>query len=342
MKRRRRTTKNPDPTEAGQGWAFGPFELSIERGLLVSAGAEISISPKPLAALLFLVRNRERVVSRAELLEAVWPDVTVSDAAFASVLRDLRRALGDTATESRFVATLRGRGLRFVAPVRPLASGPPNPWDEAQQHLEQALRALQLVHESRGQAAAGEPASELRERGDLLVALARARWSGGSIQDARETFLDAASEGRLRRDGAILARAALGFAGRTDVTPGVNREAVALLEEALTQLPPGDSALRAEVMARLGTESYYADVVGRAMPLTADAVAMAERVGDSAALAYALTARNFVLRGPEESPTERLSLSDRAIALTAAAHDEAWTPHPGSGQSMGPRISPDG
>ena len=57
----------------------------------------------------------------------------------------------------------------------------------------------------------------------------------------------------------MLARAALGFTGRTDATPGVNRPAVALLEEALAALPEGEVALRAEVMARLGTELYYDD-----------------------------------------------------------------------------------
>ncbi|MBW2288033.1 MAG: transcriptional regulator [Deltaproteobacteria bacterium] len=306
------------PVEESRGWSFGPFELLPGRGLVRDDGVDVEIAAKPLAVLQHLVRHRERVVSRRELLEAIWPGVSVSDSALTSVLRDLRRALGESGDEIRFVATYRGRGLRFRAPVRAVqVQSGASEWQEAARHFERALRALDLVSASRGQATGNEPHRELRERGDLLVALARARWAGGSTDSARSAFLYAARVGRRTGDGQILAEAALGYAGRTDVTPGVNREAVSLLEEALASLPDGDSALRAELLARLGTESYYEVDPRRSDDLTREAMAMAERIPDKGVLGYAITARHFVLQRPEVSPRERLALGERVLSLFA-------------------------
>jgi DNA-binding winged helix-turn-helix (wHTH) protein len=96
---------------------FGEFELNESAGELFRRGAPVKLHPKPLAVLLHLIRNRERVVSKDELLAAVWPDVSVSALALWSAVRDLRRALGDTDTAERIIETVRGRGVRFVARV---------------------------------------------------------------------------------------------------------------------------------------------------------------------------------------------------------------------------------
>jgi tetratricopeptide (TPR) repeat protein len=77
----------------------------------------VPIARKPGELLHLLLRHRDRIVSRREILEGLWPGIRVSDAAFASTLRDLRRALGDAGRRSRYIATLRARGLRFLAPV---------------------------------------------------------------------------------------------------------------------------------------------------------------------------------------------------------------------------------
>lgn len=121
-----------------ESWAFGAFELRSDGRLLQDDGSEVALAAKPVAMLLHLVRHRERVVPRAELLEAIWPGVSISDAAFDSALRDLRRALGDRARKARFVATLRSRGLRFVAPVREIL--PDDAWHEASTHFAGASR----------------------------------------------------------------------------------------------------------------------------------------------------------------------------------------------------------
>ncbi|HEX4338024.1 MAG TPA: AAA family ATPase [Polyangiaceae bacterium] len=74
----------------------------------------VKIQPKPLALLAHLIAHRDRVISKEELLEQLWPGVTVSEQAMSSALRDLRRALDETAEQPRALQTVRGRGFRFV------------------------------------------------------------------------------------------------------------------------------------------------------------------------------------------------------------------------------------
>ena len=95
--------------------AFGPFVLDLVRGELLRAGELVALAPKPLAVLAYLAANRDRSVPKHELLKQVWPDVYVSEAAFASALKDLRRAIGDDGARQSVIRTLRRRGYRFVA-----------------------------------------------------------------------------------------------------------------------------------------------------------------------------------------------------------------------------------
>jgi DNA-binding winged helix-turn-helix (wHTH) protein len=97
------------------GIAFGPFLLDLARGELVRAGELVPLAPKPLALLGYLAANRDRAVPKQELRKQVWPDVFVSEAALASALKDLRRALGDDGARQSVIRTLRRRGYRFVA-----------------------------------------------------------------------------------------------------------------------------------------------------------------------------------------------------------------------------------
>jgi DNA-binding winged helix-turn-helix (wHTH) protein/tetratricopeptide (TPR) repeat protein len=189
-------------------------------------------------------------------------------------------------------------------------------YGEAARLFASALRALDL--RAAGRASGSAAASDRREQTELLLMLGRARWLGGGTEQGREAFTRAAGLAREARDAEMLARAALGFAGRTDATPGVNREAVALLEEALAGLPSADAALRAELLARLGTELYYEAGGARADALTAKALAVAERLGDGALLSYALSARHYALLRADVDPRQRLALAERLVELAGA------------------------
>jgi DNA-binding winged helix-turn-helix (wHTH) protein/tetratricopeptide (TPR) repeat protein len=97
---------------------FEGFELDLARGELRRDGGLVEIQSKLLALLVYLVEHRDRFVTKAELLEQVWPDVFVSEQALFTALRDLRRILGDDGAAQRLIRSWRGRGYRFVAPVR--------------------------------------------------------------------------------------------------------------------------------------------------------------------------------------------------------------------------------
>ena len=75
------------------------------------------LRPLPAALLFHLLRHRHRIVPKEELHRVLWPDTSVSDAALASAVRDLRRILRDDGENQEIVRTFRGRGYRLVAPV---------------------------------------------------------------------------------------------------------------------------------------------------------------------------------------------------------------------------------
>jgi TolB-like protein len=76
------------------------------------------VEPQVFALLTHLVENRDRLVSRDELLEKVWDGRVVSDAAIASRIKSARQALGDDGTAQRYIRTAHRQGFRFVAPVK--------------------------------------------------------------------------------------------------------------------------------------------------------------------------------------------------------------------------------
>jgi DNA-binding winged helix-turn-helix (wHTH) protein len=97
--------------------SFGEFVLDESGFQLRRKGRPVSIEPRALRLLLHLARNRGRAVPRAEIAAILWPDHVVSDASLKEAVNLARRAVGDTASAPSVVATLRGHGYRFVAPV---------------------------------------------------------------------------------------------------------------------------------------------------------------------------------------------------------------------------------
>jgi DNA-binding winged helix-turn-helix (wHTH) protein/TolB-like protein len=94
---------------------FGPFRLDAVRRRLERDGEPVELAGKPMELLLALVAARDRVVGRDELLAQVWPDVVVEEANLTQNVSVLRKALGEEPGENRYVATVPGRGYRFVA-----------------------------------------------------------------------------------------------------------------------------------------------------------------------------------------------------------------------------------
>src|SRR5277367_460684 len=97
---------------------FGDFRLDPTRGGLYRAGEHIPLTPKALTMLLVLVENRSRVLSKEELMKAVWPDAFVEEGNLPFTIHFVRKALGEKNGSARFVETLPRQGYRFVAPVQ--------------------------------------------------------------------------------------------------------------------------------------------------------------------------------------------------------------------------------
>lgn len=115
--------------------AFGDFEFDEERWELRRNGTAIGVPPKVMQTIGILVRNRDRVVSNEELFATLWPDVVVTEASLAKSIRIARQILGDDGNAQQFIKTTRGRGYRFVAPVRESqrrrSTRPPPPVDDS-------------------------------------------------------------------------------------------------------------------------------------------------------------------------------------------------------------------
>ncbi len=99
----------------------------LDEGLfqLRRGGSRVKIEPKVFDLLLHLVRHRDRVLSKDELLDAVWPGEAVSESVLPHCVAAARRAIGDDRVRQRTIQTIHGRGYRFVARVREVASTPP-------------------------------------------------------------------------------------------------------------------------------------------------------------------------------------------------------------------------
>jgi TolB-like protein/class 3 adenylate cyclase len=99
-------------------FVFGDHLLDIDRRELRRGGELIAIEPQVFDLLVYLVQNRHRVVSKDDLVEAVWGGRIVSESTLTSRINAVRRAIGDSGEAQRLIRTLPRKGIRFVGVVR--------------------------------------------------------------------------------------------------------------------------------------------------------------------------------------------------------------------------------
>ena len=97
--------------------AFGEYRLDIGRRELRRGSAPVALEPKAFDLLAFLISNRDRVVSKDDLLAAVWDGRIVSESAITTRINAVRRALGDDGTTQGVIRTFNRKGLRFIGEV---------------------------------------------------------------------------------------------------------------------------------------------------------------------------------------------------------------------------------
>lgn len=182
-------------------YRFEGFELDPAKGELRKDGTPVALEPQVFALLNLLVANRDRLVSRAEVVDQVWEGRAVTDSAVDSRLKSLRRALGDDGLTQRLVRTVHGRGFRFVAPVAVEASGEVAP-DLGGRPALAVLPFLPLGDPGPYAAVADALPHE------LIAELARLRWlfvtARGSAFRFRDPDLDPQTVGRVLGVGYLL------------------------------------------------------------------------------------------------------------------------------------------
>src|ERR1700681_752226 len=98
-------------------YCFGPYVLDSKRRTLHCDKSPIPITPKAFDVLLFLAQNPNRLITKDELLKAVWGDAFVEEGNLTQYISHLRKALGDNSEETRLIVTISRKGYQFTARV---------------------------------------------------------------------------------------------------------------------------------------------------------------------------------------------------------------------------------
>jgi TolB-like protein len=159
---------------------FSGHILDRDRRALRRGSASVAVEPQVFDLLVYLVENRERVVSKDDLIASVWRGRIVSDSSLTSRINAARKAIGDSGEEQRLIRTVARKGLRFVGAVQAVPDGtvtasltPERPPAELQLPDRPAIAVLPFVNMT------GDPDQEYFSDGiteDIITALSKLRW----------------------------------------------------------------------------------------------------------------------------------------------------------------------
>src|SRR5215471_8019552 len=101
---------------------FEGYTLDAARNALRTADRDLELRPKSFEVLRYLLENADRIVTKQELMMAVWPNVIVTGPVLAHCVSEVRQAIGDS--KQTIIKNIPRRGYRFTAPVVRVAAGP--------------------------------------------------------------------------------------------------------------------------------------------------------------------------------------------------------------------------
>jgi DNA-binding winged helix-turn-helix (wHTH) protein len=104
-------------------YPFGPFAVDFDAAELRKGERRIPLRPKCFDLLVYLIEHRGKLVTKEELLDAVWRDVVVDEATVSRTVAELRAALEDDSGAPRYIETVARRGYKFIAGERPQHEG---------------------------------------------------------------------------------------------------------------------------------------------------------------------------------------------------------------------------
>lgn len=114
---RRHNKAGASPPEAGaddQCYYFDEYSLDKKRFLLSHNGEPCFVEPKCIDLLIFLIENHDRVVTKDEVLSAIWPGRVIAESTISTLVKQLRKSIGDNGKEQSLIRTVHGRGFQFV------------------------------------------------------------------------------------------------------------------------------------------------------------------------------------------------------------------------------------
>jgi TolB-like protein len=165
---------------------FGDYVLDPDRRELSRGLDPIAVGPQVFDLLVYLVENRERVVSKDELLDTVWTGRIVSESTLSSHINAVRRAIGDSGGEQRLLRTVARKGFRFLSDIRQVPSSTLALSAGTEPLASDDVAALALTLPDRPSIAvlpfvnlSGDPEQDYFADGmveDIIAALSRSRW----------------------------------------------------------------------------------------------------------------------------------------------------------------------
>ena len=174
---------------------FDNYDLDPLRRELWQGSVRVAVEPQVFDLLTYLVQNPDRIVSRDELLQAIWDGRAISDSAIANRINGARRAIGDSGEAQRLIRTVPRKGFRFIGPVNKLPADPAlnspranfrrTTWPLAGSALLGAVIAIVIIL-ARPQTFIGHhppTQPETRTQPSVLVSALPAKWLGVGAND---------------------------------------------------------------------------------------------------------------------------------------------------------------
>ena len=158
-------------------YRFGQFQLNQDKREIRSDKATLKVEPKVFDLILFLIENKDRVVSKDELIDMLWGGRFVSDAAVSSAVAAARKVLGESAKRPNFITTAHGRGFRFTGDVERSGASPAEA-DQAQD-VRRSIETLPSIAVMPFENISADPTQGYFVDGvceDIIAALGRIRW----------------------------------------------------------------------------------------------------------------------------------------------------------------------
>jgi len=288
---------------------FGDYVLDTDRRELRRGAELISLGPQVFDLLVYLVKNRERVVSKDDLLEAVWSGRIVSESTLTSHINAARKAVGDSGEAQNLIRTVARKGFRFVGEVSedkasgagdsPKSVPPPKP-DETRQPLALTLPDKPSVAVLPFQNLSGDPEQEYFADGmveDIITALSRMRW----------LFV-------------IARNSSFTYKGRAVDVKQVGRElGVRYVIEGGVRKAANRVRLTAQLIDATSGAHIWAD---RFDGRIEDIFEVQDRMTESVVGAIAPTLEQAEIERARRKPTENLDAYDLFLRGTAKAHQE--------------------